>query len=186
MSATLTDLSIRKLPAPERGQTAYYDSVLPNFGVRVSHGGTRSFFVLVMIKGRRKRITLGPYPTIKLADARKKARDVLAEVRLGTYDDGLGGTDIRFKDALEDFLVLHCAQRNRPSTAKETERQLRKHFLPKLRNMGLEEIRPQHITSILDRLHDRPSEANHSFGVIRKFFPGLRNAVIYDTHPAMR
>jgi len=33
---TLTDLSVRKLQPPERGQRMYRDSTLPGFGVRVS------------------------------------------------------------------------------------------------------------------------------------------------------
>ena len=78
---------------------------------------------------------------------------------------------ILFKDTVERFLQLHCAQHNRASTAKETERQLRKHFYPSLKNLPLEEITPRHITRVLDRLVRRtPSEANHAFGVIRKFF----------------
>jgi hypothetical protein len=40
----LTDLAIRSLKAPDKGQKDYFDGAMPGFGVRISQGGTRSFF----------------------------------------------------------------------------------------------------------------------------------------------
>ena len=42
----LTDLSIRKLRAPDSGQKTYFDDALPGFGIRVSQGGTKSYVVM--------------------------------------------------------------------------------------------------------------------------------------------
>jgi hypothetical protein len=52
-----TDPGIRSLPAPAKGQKAYYDDTLPSFGCRVSQGGTRSFFV--QLGTDRQFITIG-------------------------------------------------------------------------------------------------------------------------------
>ena len=77
----LTDLRIRSLKAPEKGQVTYLDAELTGFGVRVSQGGTKTF---VVTYGKdRRRVTLGRYPILSLADAREKAKDKLAEVQLG-------------------------------------------------------------------------------------------------------
>jgi len=43
--ARLTDLKIRSLPAPTRGQTTYLDDAIRGFGIRVSQGGTKTFVV---------------------------------------------------------------------------------------------------------------------------------------------
>ena len=43
----LSDLAIRSLKAPERGQITYPDDLLPGFGLRVSPGGTKSFVLVV-------------------------------------------------------------------------------------------------------------------------------------------
>ena len=174
MKTALTDLSLRKLSLPRKGQVFRHDISHPNFGVCVSYGGTKSFFVLTRVNGRKKRITLGRYPAVSLAEARAKAKTILAEITLGTYEDESASKKIIFKEALEDFLIMHCAQHNRPSTARETERQLRKHFLPSLKNMALDDIDQRHITRVVDRLLKTPSEANHAFGVIRKFFSWTR------------
>ena len=37
----LTDLTVRSLKPPERGQRDYADDALPGFAVRVSQGGTK-------------------------------------------------------------------------------------------------------------------------------------------------
>jgi len=74
MGTALTDLAVRKLSPPDKGQTFHHDASHPNFGVCVSHGGTKSFFVFATVNGRRKRITLGRYPTISLSQARAKGQ----------------------------------------------------------------------------------------------------------------
>jgi hypothetical protein len=42
----LTDIAVRNLRAPERGQVTYADDSLTGFGVRVSPGGTKTFTVV--------------------------------------------------------------------------------------------------------------------------------------------
>jgi Arm DNA-binding domain len=76
-----TDMTVQKLPSPERGQKLYSDDSLPGFAVRVSQGGGKSFLVVV---GRERRyITIGRYPVVTLAQARERARTILAEHQLG-------------------------------------------------------------------------------------------------------
>lgn len=66
---TLTDLAIRKLPIPERGQKTYWEK---GFGVRVSQGGSKTF--VVKIDGRLH--TLGRYPSVSLKIARRAALEL--------------------------------------------------------------------------------------------------------------
>lgn len=69
----LTDLSIKKLKAD--GQKLYIDSATPNFGVRVTAAGTKSF--VVVLPDRRYK-TIGRYPAVSLRDARNAAKAILA------------------------------------------------------------------------------------------------------------
>ena len=80
----LTPTTIRRLALPE-GQfdKTYFDSELPNFGVRVRAGGSRTYVVQYKIGGRHRRMPLGPVSTLDLGKARATARDLLAAVRLG-------------------------------------------------------------------------------------------------------
>ena len=82
MKTRLTDISIRKLSLPNRGQITVWDENTPGFGIRLS---TRSKSFVVMFGEKRRLKTLGRYPVLGLAEARKEARRTLAE-----YEAGLG------------------------------------------------------------------------------------------------
>jgi hypothetical protein len=53
------------------------------FGVRVSYGGKKVFVVRYRVNRRLRRLTIGPYPAISLAEARRKARMVMGDVAQG-------------------------------------------------------------------------------------------------------
>jgi integrase len=161
----LTDLSIKRLRVPEMGQVTYTDDTLPGFGVRVSRGGVRSF---VLVIGRnRKRITIGRYPTITLHEARGRARELVAQRVLGKEDL----PSLKFEDAIPIFLASQYPEHSlKPRTKQETQRVLRRHFLPPLRYENLHAITTLSVTSIVDRMRKTPSEARHAFAVIRLFF----------------
>jgi hypothetical protein len=77
---------VTKLPAPLAGQIDYWDSeAIPGgwFGLRVSAGERRAYTVGYRVAGRVRRMTLGPAPTLSLADARDLARKALADVVKG-------------------------------------------------------------------------------------------------------
>ena len=81
-----TETTLRRLTA-ESGRREVMDDDLPGFGVRVSESGRKVFFVKVGKRGNRKRITLGPWGTVTLTRAKDRARDLLAEARLGLLDN---------------------------------------------------------------------------------------------------
>jgi integrase len=160
----LTDIGVKALRAPERGQITYIDSTLPGFGVRVSQGGKKTF---VLVHGRRRdRTTIGRYPILSLSQARNEAKRLLAERTLGNHRPA----SITFDEAFNLFLSTYCAQRNKASTTKDYERLLRTRFLPKFRGQPLEDITPHSIAAIVDKLLQTPSEANYAFAVARLFF----------------
>jgi hypothetical protein len=63
----LTELTVRALKPPERGQKDYADDAIPGLAVRVSQGGTKAF--TLTYGSPRKRLTLGRFPIISLAQA---------------------------------------------------------------------------------------------------------------------
>ncbi len=83
MAERLNDRRIAALPVPtlEQRQRDYWDETLRGFGVRVSYGGKKAFVVRYRVNSRLRRLTLGPYPDLSLADARRKARMIMGDVR---------------------------------------------------------------------------------------------------------
>ena len=158
----LTDLSVKALAPPERGQKTYWDASTPGFGCRVSQGGTRSF---VVMHGRNRQLTtIGRYPIVSLGDARQRAKEILAERVLGKTR---APSHISFEEAVAKFLDTHEA---RERTMGEYARILRRHFLPKLRREPLERIHTTDLTRIIDRLSSTPSEARHVYATASVFF----------------
>lgn len=79
----ITKLAVDKLPIPaveKPGQTAqkrYYDDTLKGFGVRVTSGGTKAFFIEKLVNRKLRRITLGRYGELTVEQARKEAKKLM-------------------------------------------------------------------------------------------------------------
>ena len=73
----LTDITIKSLKPPERGQLTYTDDALPGFGVRVSQGGVKSFVLVHTALGTAAR------PVVETAPRRPCPSDAPIERRFG-------------------------------------------------------------------------------------------------------
>jgi integrase len=116
-----------------------------------------------MLGADRRRITIGRYPVIKLADARKQAKQILAEETLGKFRPERKP----YEDAKAEFLA-ECARKNKPRTVKDYTWLLNRHFPFGKRSVG--DITPRDIVRILNQLTDTPSVQRHAYVVARAFF----------------
>ena len=156
----ITDITIRSLKPPERGQKTYWDTTLKGFGVRVSQGGTKTF--TVMYGADRRLETIGRVGTVKLADARAQAKQILAEHILGKRTL----PNISWQEAQKRFLEASSAK-NKPRTTSDYEKLLNRHF--KLSRILLADLSQRDLMRRIDRLKDTPSEQNHAFVALRVF-----------------
>lgn len=69
--------------AGKTAQKRYYDDVLKGFGVRVTSGGTKAFFIEKLVNRKLRRITLGRYGELTAEQARKEAQKVLGKIATG-------------------------------------------------------------------------------------------------------
>jgi integrase len=153
----LTDISIRALKSAEN-RIDYWDAKTPAFGIRVGPR-TKTFIAKV----GNSRLTLGTYPAMSLADARRKALGVKAE---GTPTPV---SKLTFETAYERFKAEHVAAK-KERTRHDYTRVLDKHFLPELAKKSLTKITYAMLTEITDELADTPSEQAHALAVGRTFF----------------
>lgn len=85
----ITKSFVDKAPIPSKlkegrtEQKRYYDDKLKGFGLRVTSGGTRAFFVEKLVNGTLKRITIGHYPELTTEQARKEAQVLLGKMVIG-------------------------------------------------------------------------------------------------------
>lgn len=159
----LTDLAIR---SADPGSTLW-DGTLKGFGCRI--GKERKTFIVLIASGRRQ--TLGHYPLMSLADARREARRVLAEKELGQVRPRFTAWD----DAVKRYLDT---SHTRPKTLYEYRRQLA-HF--PFERRALADVTPRHILRCLDGLP--PSEKRHAFAVVRTFLNWCVYEHLVDASP---
>jgi integrase len=153
----LSDVGVRSLPIPEKGQVDYWDTKLSAFGCRVSQGGSKTF-ILNLHNSRR---TIGKFPVISLSDARTEAKKLLAEKTLGK----IRPQSVTYPAAVEVFLEEKQRTR-RPRTVSDFERHL--NLLPFKGQLA--DISHDDVCRQLKKLHDTPSEYNHRLQNAKTFF----------------
>lgn len=151
----LTDLTIRSLSAETR--LDFWDTKLPAFGVRV---GPHSKTFIVKVGNVRK--SVGTYPEMSLADARKRAMAVKAE-KPKLHDQ------TTFQQAYEAFKTFHVAQKKK-NTRNSYLRMIDGYYLPQFKLRPLDSITHRQIAAITDDLIDKPGECRHVIAVGRMFF----------------
>jgi integrase len=188
----LTDLSLKKLAPPARGQMEVWDGRIPGFGIRVSTTGAKTFVLVYRHDGRPRRLTIGRYPALSLAEARAMAQQALASSARGQDPlavklEASPRDPLLFTNLLDEFVETHCKRHNKPSTAHETERILRSDFFPGWRAKRVDSIRKGDVLRVLDRLvsEGTPSAANHAFAAVRKYFNWCVQRGYIDVSPCL-
>ena len=80
----LTAQFVERVKVPAAGQVDLFDRGYPGLALRLSYGGTRSWIYFHRVGGKQKRLGLGTYPDVKLAEARdawRAAREALKQGR---------------------------------------------------------------------------------------------------------
>jgi integrase len=162
-------------PAAERREIP--DGLLPGLYLIVQPSGAKSWAVRYRHHGRPCKHTLGRYPAIDLAGARKVAGAALRVVAEGRdpAQEKKQARPTKVDDieiVAEQFIERHCNRSNRPRTAAETARLLEQHVLPRLRGRSAQEITRRDILGLLDRVVDggAPIAANRTLAAVRKLF----------------
>ncbi len=154
----MTDLAIKKLPLSKDGQITYWDQLTPNFGIRCS---VKSKSFVVLLGEKRKRKTLGRYPALSLAEARKQAKHLLSLEALTPHAIQSQPYSVIRDDFLED-----CQHRLRPSTIKGYT-----HYLGQIDfAKNIDAIDQNDILRKINAHTKGQSSQNHAFVALKVFF----------------
>lgn len=187
-----TDAAVQRLKPPAAGRVEYWDAALPGFGLRVTENGVRTWVMMYRMGSRARRLTIGRYPALSLADARALARDAMHEVAKGN-DPGAAKAARNeppeaeaFENAAQDFLRRHVGKLRR-SSQQENARVFSKELLPRWRGRRLAGIVRADVIELLDDVTDagKPYAANHTLAVVRKFFNWCVERGKLDVSPCM-
>jgi integrase len=172
----LTDVGIRTLAATE-ARREIPDGKVTGLYMVVQPSGAKSWALRYRARGKPKKLTIGPYPLVAIAEARRRATAALGDVA-GGKDPAGEKTSARAAARLErddmvdavvnDFVKLYAARNTRDW--RETERILKKDVVSRWRGRRLGEIERKHVAKLLDEMIDRgaPVGANRVFAQLRK------------------
>lgn len=172
-SAKLTDPFVKSAKPAEKGKRAeWWDSSLPAFGLRVTESGSKSWQVMYRHQGRLRRMGLGGYPVLGLADARKAAQAALRAASEGKDPAATKaeGTDAGTVKARFDEWMKRDQATNR--TADEVRRTFERDVLPKLGSRQASTITKGDILDLVESVVDRgaPVAANRVLAYLKRFF----------------
>ena len=184
MAEALTDRSLRSLIAITTRRRDVWDTVVSGFGVRVSPGGRCSFVTRYRVNGRLRRLTIGPFPRLSLADARERARDVLRDSHYGV-DAASEKVQARhaesFADLAKEYIERHASKKrsgredirvlNGSPHKKRTGKRPHVPLVTRWGSRKVREIRRRDVRELLDEIAARaPIMANRTLAIVRKMF----------------
>jgi len=171
---------------PQSHQVDYFDQALPGLALRVSQAGRKCWTVLYRHQRRLRRLTIGVYPNLTLADARVQARRTLRDVSLGGDPAGLK------RDALEaptfgDLAGLYIEKHAKPKKKswKEDQRIIDTELLPHWKHVKAAAVRRADVRILLEGIAERPAPimANRTLALVRKIFNFALGRELVDMNP---
>jgi len=182
-----TDRQIQNLKPRDQRYEVFEDR---GFGVRVGPTGRKTFIYLYRMPGeiKKRRLTLGNYPALSLAEAHRlyaEAREMVAR----SIDPGAKAISEKEEERKAPTLAVLAAEylekwaKPRKRSWKTDKRILEKDILPEWGQRKARDITRRDVIRILDNIVDRgaPIGANRTLAVIRKMF---NFAVARDVVPA--
>ena len=172
----LTERTVRYL-STDKTQEDVYDSVVGGFGVRLTRRGRKTFFVRYRSRGRNRRMALGHYPAVALAEAREVARAFLADVSRGTDPQDQRAVPLAREQpvltfgALANQFLEKYSKINRKSW-REDERIVRHDLVPGLGVWAAADLKRSDVLRVLEGIVDRgaPVMANRVLTLIKRIF----------------
>jgi integrase len=184
----LTDRTVASLPPTPGKQVDYFDERMPGFGVRVSPSGRRSWIVLYRASGRLRRLTLGRYPYVSLADARAKAKLTIGEVIQGgdpAAEKRVARCAETFAELATEYMEKHAKAKKR--SWREDDRLINRNLLPVWRHLKAKDIARRDVRQVVETVLERgaPIQANRVFALVRKMFNFAIQRDVVEANPCL-
>jgi integrase len=191
----LTDAACKTRP-PRSGRLEIADLRQAGLVLRITSNGARSFAYRFRHPHSRKtlRATIGPYPATSLESARKRAKEMAAQVAHGTNPIEARNAEreaapTRTFQALADrYLKEHAERHKRPRSAEEDRRNLAVHVLPKWAKRDFRAIRRADVIEVIESIVSAGKHAagNRVHSLISKIFSFAIDADLLEANPTAR
>ena len=155
--------------------------------MRVLPSGSKSFYVYYRSEhGRQRRRSLGKTSTVSLDQARKKARQAIADAERGRdqYDALAKARSVPIlKEIWTDYLEHHAVPKKSQRSVKEDKRLWSRHVEPVFGNEQITEIEQHDVRRWHAKKGSTPFEANRALALLSVMFSFSRHWV--ETNPCL-
>jgi integrase len=172
---------------PSGKRVQVFDTDQRGLCLRISESGEKSFSVCYKHCGRMKRLTLGKFPEVGLADARSRAREALNKVANGVDPqqqkqiERLADT---FGELVNTFLEKYADKKR---SGREDRRILNKYLVPQLRHVRAKDVMRAQIRVVLDEIaKDAPIMANRVLASVRKMYNWAIGQDLVEHNPCFK
>jgi integrase len=195
MPLNLTARFAETIKARERREE-YRDAEAKGLILRVTPAGVKTWAVLYSHGGRKRRLTLGEFPAIKLAKARELTLQALADIAQGNDPQGRkvaerrGRVDaLSFNRLADRWLERHARVKLKPTAVVEYERMIKADLRPTIGEMAARLITKQDvILKVRDKIAGRGARvhAAHVVGMVSRIYSWAIDEEYVETNPAYK
>ncbi|WP_271076938.1 tyrosine-type recombinase/integrase [Aurantiacibacter sp. MUD61] len=132
--------------------------------IEIRPSGSKLWFLKYRIDGKEKRLGLGSYPDVTLADARtardearaeiKAGRDPLFERKMEKIEKRIGAGNT-FQTVAEDFIATKLVANEKAAATIKKARWFLSHLAPAIGNRPISEIKPAELLEALKKIERR-------------------------------
>lgn len=169
-----TNLNARSVARLKPGAEPHYvtDALIAGLAVRVALDGSKTWSLRYRIGRRMRRLTLGDYTEVSLAEARKRGKDARKLVSAG-IDPAEVKQERRDADTVADFATIYIEQHAKKKKSwKSVQSRLDNDVLPKWKHKLMQDITRRDVRELIDEIAKRPApiSANRVRALLSKFF----------------
>ena len=177
----LTDTAISRLRTRQREYTVW-DSRVSGLGVRVRPTGGKSFVLLRDVRGRSRRVSIGPVSTMTVAEARKAC--LVRQAGPEPEREDARSIPLFREFATGEWKETHW-EGYKPATRRMKTHLLDKRLLPEFGSRPLDRIDTARVERWFDGFsRTAPGNANHGLDLLRQIMNFAIDRGHLDTNPA--
>ena len=173
MVKQFTDETVRSLPV-DGVDRLRIEPGSGGFGVRVTPTGLKLFIAQSRVAGRARRVSLGAFPIMSVAKARKAAREVLTDLRAGkdpraerkARAKALEAGQLTVATFATEWLDKHVNKMLRSRTAADYASIVKKRINPAIGQLLLTQVTKADIIELHEAMASTPRRANYVVRVI--------------------
>jgi integrase len=192
MKKKLTERVVAGLKPPASGKLDVWDLTLPAFGIQLRSTGRRAWIIAVRRPGKSttSRIKIGDPATMSLADAKKRAGELMSDPSaLEIDDDGLPPHELTAGSPMEHVIAGFIERDQKPRNRSwHAVQKLLRHDLSVWDGRPLSSITRGDVLRVLDRVLGRgkPVMANQLLAHTKRMFNWAVERDLIETSPAAK